>query len=493
MRVEIVRYRAQARALPEHLPRIILERGRDWSDGGYFTLFDVHYEPGGGGAPQLLGSTKVLRRGQLMTQIDEKDLSCLPPDCCSLGQTIDFYAAIERLGASVEQDILSALRDVTVDEDAARAFEDEPGFLKSVLRFPEAARIFRYRPLRLHREAPAPAPMAFTYQAQLEGFDEPHVLELSFDLESRRLGRLIALAGENGTGKTRLLARLAWALSGMKHGEVLPARPPVGRVIAVSYSVLDVFNWPPSLLPGLYRPDLHRPVFDNYSYCGLRDIDGRIDPERFFSRLGDDVEEIRRWGRWDLWRGMLNDLRFIEKEPDLGRALEKGDDAFISVARRLGAGQKLAIGVMSRLLATMRNGSFVLIDEPELNLHPALLAGVLRTLNAWLEEFDAHGLLSTHSPLVLQEIPGRNVRVLNVLDRRPIVRRYEAESFGQSLSEIVAEAFELSERDKNYVSILRELVSAGMSEDDVTKLLGRSLSPNAAMALSYLVRQRKGS
>ncbi|MCC6553381.1 MAG: ATP-binding protein [Polyangiaceae bacterium] len=493
MNVEIVRYRAQAKHLPEHFPRIVLERGRDWNDGGYSTLFDVYYEPSSGGNPELLGSTKVLRRGQLTTQIDEKHLTCLPPDCCSLGQTIDYYAAIERLGEPVGQEILSALRDVTVDEQAARAFEGEPGFMKSLLRFPEAARIFRYRSLRLHRQAPAPLPMEFTYQAQLEGFDDPHVLELSFQPEPRKLGRLMALVGENGTGKTRLLARLAWALAGLKHGEVQPARPPIGRVIAVSYSVLDVFNWPPSLLPGLYRPDLHRPVFDNYSYCGLRDIDGKIDTEAFFDRLGADIGEIGRWGRRDLWIGMLNDMHMLEKEPDLGRALDEGDGAFVSVARRLGAGQKLAIGVLSRLLATMRNGSFVLIDEPELNLHPALLAGMLRTLHSWLEELDGHALISTHSPLVLQEVPGRNVRVLKVLERSPIVRTYDAESFGQSLSEIVADAFGLSERDKNYISVLRELVSAGASEDDVTALLGRTLSPNAAMALGYLVRQRKGS
>jgi AAA domain, putative AbiEii toxin, Type IV TA system len=492
MRIEVVRWYAQAKGAT--YPRLVLEQGRTWQDWStpqrppesatYRTLFDAYYEQAQGKTkPEPLGSVKILKRGRPTPDLPS-ELSALPEDCCSLGQTIDYYAAVEKLGEPVAREVLAALRDVTADERIAQAFRDEPGFQASLLRFSEAARIFHYRSRPLHLSPPEPEPFEFTFRTKLRGFDDPHEIAFAFDPKPAKLGRLFAIVGKNGTGKTRYLARLSWALWGLRQegDEIVPARPPVGRVIAVSYSALDVFERPIERDRALED----RPAFDNYQYCGYRSRTGVSRPSRLFARLGEDLAAIEALGRRDLWDEMLQETRLLEEE----RAWKQRDDgALVKAARRLGAGAKTALSVLTRLLASLRNGAFVLFDEPELNMHPTLLASLLRVVHAWLERFDAHGVVATHSPMVLQEIPGKMVRVLDRTGKVPLVRPYAGECFGQSLSEIVTEVFGQQERDKNYATALRSLVKEeGLTVEEVKEAFGRPLSLNAAMALQHLAR-----
>ena len=121
---------------------------------------------------------------------------------------------------------------------------------------------------------------------------------------------------------------------------------------------------------------------------------------------------------------MVEQTRLAEHDHDFRDALEGEDtSALVLAAQHLGAGQKTALTVLTRVLAALRNGALVLFDEPELNLHPSLLAAVLRVLHDWLDRFDGYGIIATHSPIGLQEIPGRNVRVLRRVGRVPLIRR----------------------------------------------------------------------
>lgn len=421
------------------------------------------------------------------------------------------------------REVLDALRDVTENEAIARAFEGDIGFRASLLRFSEAERIYRVKPLRLHRDAPATKDLFIRFHTQLKGFDSPHDIELTFSPEPLKLGRIHALVGKNGTGKTNLLARLAmslWGLAQEDRGELIEVhglRP--GRVIAVTFSALDAFDRPPHRAPGV---ETH-PAFDNYRYCGLRGIhretarrvpihvtrdgstevifrtfvrrwstsshenDGPIDVELVFKRLSEDLEEVRRLGRMTLWKKMIEEIRLL---PALG-----GGEP-LAAARRLGAGHKVTLSVLTRVLASMRNGSIVLYDEPEINMHPTLLAAVLRTLHEWLEAFDGYGVVATHSPIVLQEIPARNVIVLDHDGDTPIVQRYrdvaQADCFGQSLSEIVGDVFGVDERDKNYLAAFRALLDRGGSEEQIEEVFEHKLSLGARVALRALAKRGKG-
>jgi ABC-type thiamine transport system ATPase subunit len=485
--VECVRWLAQAKE-PKALPRLLLARQGPWDDDGFETLFDVHYQDTPGQPMRLLGSTKILQRGNRTTTLPREMPKGLPPGTGSLGQTIDFYQAVEELGESTSRAVLSALRDVTHDESVRKEIENEPGFSESLLRFSEAARIFRYREQPLHRTGPAPAEVVFSYTGLLPGFGQPHEVEFCFSPQPARLGRIVVLVGRSGTGKTTLLARLASALWGlpqskMMQEQLLPRRPPIGRVIAVSYAALDVFARPPHRFGG----STTRPAFDNYCYCGFRGPKGELSTAVLGETMRTDMDEIQRLGRRARWQSMVEAIGLNEDPAVSGQFSD--DAAFREGATHLGAGQKIALSALTRLLALLRNGAFVLFDEPEQHLHPSLLSSMLRVLHDWLEQFDAYCVVATHSPIVLQEIPGRNVRVLDRDGDIPIVRAYDDESFGQNLSEIVTRVFGVRERERNYATLLRELIASGLNADEIERAFGRPLSLHARMALEQIANR----
>jgi len=392
--------------------------------------------------------------------------------------------------------VLRALRDVTADAEISRQFEGEPGFKYSLLRFSEAARIYHYRPRRLHSDPPQSEPIRLLFEATLPGFseeiDDRHRLDLRFDPAPAALGRICAIVGKNGTGKTSLLARLAaslWGLSRVESERLELRGPPIGRVIAVSYSALDAFERPPhSLSVGGSDRNFARAVMDNYRYCGFRDSDGTLKVELLSATFKSDFAEILRLGRERLWLTMIQQTRLDEDEPALRAVLTEERDAqqLADMASHLGAGHKTAFFVLTRLLASIRNGSLVLFDEPELNLHPSLLSASLRVLHGWLQEFDGYAVIGTHSPIALQEIPGRCVSIIRRVGRIPSIQVCPRESFGQSLSEIVGEVFALDERDINYATTLKELLDSGVSREALESSFSQPLSLNLRMTLAAL-------
>ena len=82
--------------------------------------------------------------------------------------------------------------------------------------------------------------------------------------------------------------------------------------------------------------------------------------------------------------------------------------------RRLSSGHKVVLKIVTELTAYMGDDkpTLVLIDEPETHLHPPLLAALLKSVRACLDQFDGYAILATHSPVVLQETPSRYVNVL---------------------------------------------------------------------------------
>ena len=94
MKIVLVRRLAQARHVDAGFPRIVLERGLAWDDAGHETLFDVYFVPRTGEEIPL-GSIKLLIPKMPLSEHPDV-VEALPEGSCSLGQTIDYYRALER-------------------------------------------------------------------------------------------------------------------------------------------------------------------------------------------------------------------------------------------------------------------------------------------------------------------------------------------------------------------------------------------------------------
>lgn len=450
-------------------PEILLVR-TPWDDHDYRTMFRAFYVSSDAEEPPTpLGRVKILQRGRNVPELPS-ELTQLDASFCSLGQEPEYYARLHDRRPADAIELLHRLRDLAVSPQIEQEFKEEPGFRLSLLRFPNAElALLRARSLFAITHKVLEAPLEFTFTAHIPHFDGPHVLDFSFPRPKRSLGRLFAIAGRNGCGKTQLLGRLGLALSGLDQlrGQIVPRT--TRRVVAISFNPFDNFTRPRDNMPG-----------DAYRYYGLRAPPSRTTEQEPHSRTSLDqaLDRLKQSLRriWTMgpeyqreWARFLDTSGIFDSEPELENVLAEPPadptrfgaslDAFIKRLAHASSGHQFLVFVVTALVESVRQDSVVLIDEMEAHIHSRLLSTIIRLLSDFLIQRDAFAILATHSPLVLQEIPARAVRLIRLSDRYPVIKQYPGESFGESLDDILREAFGVEESDRNYASLLREMAS----------------------------------
>lgn len=415
--------------------RHVFLKRRRWDDGGCRTLFSVVLDDGRG-ERRVLGSVKILERGRRETTLPETMFDNLSEEYCSLGQSPCYDREVARLKQASGLDLRSALRDVRdLSHGERERFASEPGFDESLLRFAPARYLYLYAIKKL------PRVLEVGLKIPLTGFETPH--ELSLDLNpDRMLGRLSVVIGENGTGKTRFLDGVARAFSGLRSDWVSSGTPSISRVLALSCSAFDEFLIPQPLLE------------DSYFYIGLRSHKGIIDVKEIAASVAKFVSEriqpeSRRLKVWGQVMANFGLDHLIGLDP---ASIEKS-------IRQLGAGYKFACYVFTKVISAIEPRSFILFDEPENHTHPRLLSMMMRSLHRILEEFESFALIATHSPLIVQELPRRQVHLLRCFEGLyPQFTCPADETFGASLSELARKVFALDHGSANFEALLRDLV-----------------------------------
>lgn len=472
-----IKVRAQAGrydspSTPAQLPCIYMLKDR-WDDYSYSTTFTVYYFDDIGNQHHI-GPTKILdTTGERDTELPAES-TALQEHYCSLGQSLEYYESWFALGVSIAVHALRLLRDVVADPELGKRHEDAEGFQTSLLRFSEAAKAYREAGTHFGRVPLKETGFEFDFRCRLEGFTADHHITFNFTTKEAHPHRLTAFVGKNGTGKSGVLARLAEALSGLQRqaGVFEPGRPQFSRTLCLSYSVFQPFEVP-------------KVNSTSYRYCGLKDKHGIIDPKQFDTRTLKSIENIWRQGRNSQWLDLMQ-LEDIFSGALPASADDTNTELLLKEMDRalkcLSSGQRIVVSILSDLLEHISKQSLILLDEPEVYLHPTLLSTLLRLLHTLLDEYDSYAIVATHSPIVIQEIPARSVRVFTREGMYPIQASLPIESLGENLTDLVDTVFAMNEDDKNYKTILRELKSKHSYEEILSLFDGR-LSLNARMFL----------
>lgn len=142
---------------------------------------------------------------------------------------------------------------------------------------------------------------------------------------------------------------------------------------------------------------------------------------------------------------------------------------------RLSSGQKLFAYVVINILGAIRRNSLILIDEPELFLHPTLEIQFVDMLKRILSTFNSKALLATHSEVTVREIPAQCVHVFEKTERGLVIKNPPFQTFGGDVQRISSYVFGDSSTSKPFERWVRERLRHE-NADDLIALLGDQIN-----------------
>lgn len=423
----------------------------------------------------------------------------------SLGQDDSYYENLNRLGAEIREVVLRGLRDVAVDLDLfARALKEhvtQESLLRSVI--PDTVRT------QFHRQAIGGARLSrfdFSYEGPSRRRGKAVHLDFTVEPDSYPPTNIHVLIGRNGVGKTTILNDIAlavvdadadpakvgtFAVNGVETRE--DGRPT--SLVSVSFSAFDLYE----PLPSTKRA----PAAVQYEYIGLKrsssgpgnEARPPKSPSTLTKEFGNSVVECLQGTRTGRWRHALEKL---EADPifrdaavaDLAGGGESGDglrEKATAIFAKLSSGHKIVLLTITRLVETVGERTLVLLDEPEVHLHPPLLSAFIRALSDLLVDRNGVAIVATHSPVVLQEIPRSCVWKVRRTGSHVEAERPEVETFGENVGVLTREVFGLEVTEAGFHRMLRDAVRETPNFDRVVDRFNGELGGEARALLRAML------
>ena len=471
----------------------------NWDDYGFVTGFNVTLHPISSPKKEIeIGFVKILKKSQkpssrtqsktldLLREDDLLEFELLPKSYCSLGQGEEFYQILMEQGDDFVEEYSAAMNDVYCDLEIGHKFEEEEGFSTSLLRNSAAAAL--YAPLSKSSsesilEGISPDPY-FETSINLPGADKPHTVAFDFRNYDDLPNRIFVLVGKNGVGKTQVLARLAFLISGggvstsvdkeeIYKGDKISSRGFFKNVMAFSFSAFDDFELPSETED--YRT--------SYRYWGLRGERNKLlTADQLISRIYTTVRSLPEDRKLIFEEYLQNIAPNLNVSDIIGRSAKK------IIKERTSAGQRMMLATLTGLVSFLKDQSLLLFDEPETHLHPSMLANLMSVINGLLEEFGSYAIISTHSPIVLQQVPSRYIRVVKRLENTPAIDELPIETFGENFSEISQEVFDVSDYERDYKDTFINLLNEH-SPEEIISMFDDRLGISARTLLHSLKRR----
>ena len=286
----------------------------EWDDFGYRTSFGMFFCDANG-LVQKIGEVKIYywenEIGRKNSYNDhtrcsmEADIVSLSDAYCSLGQDLKYYKTLKTLFPREYRDILRRLNDIAIFEDIRDRFINESGVKTSLLRFSSAQKALNEATKVVVDELEEKKDISFKYHIKMPYDETPVDLDFNFKQTQDIPYRINIIIGKNGAGKTQLLSRLANSLSGYTDEKemdcFLGGRPPIDKVMSISYSAFDSFKKPNG------EKMNQRSVF-SYVYCGIQSDKGTLSLDDLKHNLKIAYAMVKEKNRKEEWIEVLSEL-----------------------------------------------------------------------------------------------------------------------------------------------------------------------------------------
>lgn len=425
------------------------------------------------------------------------EFSNLENDFFSLGQSIDYYKNINDLLGNEADEYYNSLKDLAFNIDQFKSLhkDKEPCLIYSLLRELHYTNVIQFNRIS-HGECE-------NTRYDFDIYYNEEKISIIVDPDENPPSNIHVLIGRNGVGKTFLLYNIVCHLlenmelvidkkSSLKYEysnafKVDAEKNSFAGVIGVSFSAFDdglssiqIQTESDNQLENQHMEDDFK---KKYKYIGLlkrnsnrhnyvNTEENKIEKNKeipFITKTTDEMcaEFINSLKRIKTDRvkketfietceqlktdSMFNENLFIKL---LNEYLlhtytitekEKTEEYYIELIERyfykLSSGHMVIILSLTCLCEAIYEKTIVIIDEPEIHLHPPLLSTYIRSLSFMLRKKNAVALLATHSPIVLQEVPSNCVtKVIRKSEEMGFIR-IENETFASGTDLITREIF----------------------------------------------------
>lgn len=506
-----------------------------WDDFGYVILFKVYHVKDK--KKEKIGNLRVLINGEtdtssyflskskptkdekihLITQLMNKDkMVSLPTD-------IDYYKIINKTFTRDEvEEFLSLLCDASYFSENYSNYELWDGFSGALFRDNSSGdallktgyhiAIGRYSVNR-------------AFSINIENFlDTFEPISFEFNNDSKFLRKDInLLIGKNGVGKTSLLNHVSDLILGLENNDKIPY---FNKLLVVAYSPFESFRTELDLIGKRdEKYKTHNKRFsvgrrkkdvNDYNYIGFRDADGKFDLNWPKECAASSIIEIMKYDRENLWwqdKGsrfdlLVDTLSLAINFDSFKLWMESGEEVILKrdsnnkfklttkmdfkrgfeiirdgKAIGLSSGQLIYSYMIPAIVSGMKDESLLILDEPELYLHPTLEMGLIKMLKSLLKDSSSYAIIATHSAVMAREVQKSGVRVLR--DKAGITINDEPtiETYGESLDAIVGEVFDDYFQVRPYQKEL-DILARTESVDEILRKYSSSLGDEALIYLT---------
>lgn len=501
-----------ARVTPDSDRNVLYLVRDNWNDYSYQTLFQAYYRG------KFVGGVKIAFRGMTKSTPTigriPREFESLSEEYYSLWPAVKACQEAYEVREDARCNIFESLNDIAYDLDLFDRVKGEDACTMSLMREATETAVRG----QLHRITIGKAALTrYNFSFTLGPDDRGGLEQIDFDVVPEQLppSNVHVLIGRNGVGKTHLLKDLALCACG--RGAVTPGRrlgfagndesrsedwgsAKFANVIVVSFSPFDS-----------YRDVARMAASAGNAQNG---VDGSV-PCRFIGLGAGNLEKSIKdafdqgskgccagHARFERWMGALETLR---SDPMFDATLantwpsrkeySEFRETLEGLFDSLSSGHKAVLSIITGCVAMLEERSLLLLDEPENHLHPPLLSAFVRSLSELLVDRNSVAIISTHSPVVLQEVPGSCVWMLNRNGETWFARRPGIETFGANFEALTTQVFGVEVNKSGFHKMLADAVERSSTYEEAKGRFSCGLGDEATgiLRLLWLGKEERSS
>ncbi|HHQ4308761.1 TPA: AAA family ATPase, partial [Serratia fonticola] len=224
----------------------------------------------------------------------------------------------------------------------------------------------------------------------------------------------------------------------------------------------------------------------SYDYCVLR-----LSPEDNSSYLGTDIVIIDD----EKYLPAVNIVKWADHLDLIRNSLLLNDGViFVKDGKivHLSSGQRLFVYIAINVVGAMKENSLIVIDEPELFLHPNLEIEFIGLLKKLLKPFRSKAILATHSLSITREVPSKCVHIFRYNDDKLEIVPPPFETFGGNVQRISSYVFGDKSISKPFDEWLEMQLQDIKDPEKLIEMLNEEINEEMIMKIMSLGKKYHG-